>query len=218
MSEKMSELNLKQSELSRITKISKNAISNYVNDVRIPDTISAYKLSQALHVPIEWLLTGEKSFKDEKIFLNEIPYFFRFNSFDRRLKEIISNSTFTNEEVCDMLEIDCDTITNYINKKSFLDVNLLFTLCKILNTSADWLLFGVKNRADEDETKNTNESVQKLSNEELNLINKYRKLDSNDHEEIQTLLDLKHKRIFNKSNQVSNSNHSTGNNDNKFIG
>ncbi|WP_142414763.1 helix-turn-helix domain-containing protein [Hathewaya massiliensis] len=51
--------NLKQIQVSREANISKNALSNYVNGYRIPDTLSLYKLSVILGVSMEWILTGE---------------------------------------------------------------------------------------------------------------------------------------------------------------
>lgn len=66
ISEKMDELDLKQVDICRITGISKNAISNYVNGNRVPDTMAVYKLSKALKVSIEWILTGEEAISPEK--------------------------------------------------------------------------------------------------------------------------------------------------------
>lgn len=63
ISEQMDRLNLKQADICRMTGISKNAMSNYVNGNRVPDTLGVYKLSKALKVSIEWLLTGESEDK-----------------------------------------------------------------------------------------------------------------------------------------------------------
>ena len=63
--ERMKVLGLKQVDIIRETGISKTAISNYVNGNRIPDTLSIYKLSQALETSIEWILTG-KEFEPKK--------------------------------------------------------------------------------------------------------------------------------------------------------
>lgn len=60
LANRMSELNLKQIDVCKMTGISKNAISNYINNIRIPDTTSVYKLSKALDVSIEWILMGEE--------------------------------------------------------------------------------------------------------------------------------------------------------------
>ena len=60
ISDRMNELNLKQIDICRITGISKNAMSNYVNGNRVPDTMAVYKLSKVLKVSIEWILTGEE--------------------------------------------------------------------------------------------------------------------------------------------------------------
>lgn len=59
ISERLKHLQIKQADLCRETNISNNAISNYVSGNRIPDTLSTYKLSKALGVTMEWLLTGE---------------------------------------------------------------------------------------------------------------------------------------------------------------
>lgn len=56
--EQMNRLDLKQVDLCRITGLSKNAISNYINGNRVPDTLAVYKLSQALKTSIEWILIG----------------------------------------------------------------------------------------------------------------------------------------------------------------
>ncbi|EPR07789.1 helix-turn-helix domain-containing protein [Ruminiclostridium papyrosolvens] len=61
ISSQMKKLKIKQVDICKDTEISKNAISNYVNGNRIPDTLSSYKLSKALKVSMEWLLTGEDS-------------------------------------------------------------------------------------------------------------------------------------------------------------
>lgn len=55
---KLKEFNWKQKDLMIATGLSKNAISNYISGIRIPDTSSIYKISIALNVSIEWLLMG----------------------------------------------------------------------------------------------------------------------------------------------------------------
>lgn len=51
--------NMKQIDICKMTGISKNAISNYINGNRIPDTVSLYKLAEHFNVSMEWLLTGK---------------------------------------------------------------------------------------------------------------------------------------------------------------
>jgi len=50
--------NKSQAEVCREIEISKNAMSNYVNGNRIPDTMTCLKLAKALETTMEWLLTG----------------------------------------------------------------------------------------------------------------------------------------------------------------
>lgn len=57
------EQNKTQTSFSREAGISKNAISNYVNNNRVPDTMICLKLARVLNVSMEWLLTGEGKFK-----------------------------------------------------------------------------------------------------------------------------------------------------------
>lgn len=63
ISQRMKEMNFIQKDLSEKTGISKNAISNYINNLRIPKTLECYKISQALLVSMEWLLTGVEATK-----------------------------------------------------------------------------------------------------------------------------------------------------------
>ena len=50
--------NMKQIDICRKTGMSKNAISNYINGNRIPDTTALYKIAELFNVSMEWLLTG----------------------------------------------------------------------------------------------------------------------------------------------------------------
>ncbi|MCQ4924833.1 helix-turn-helix domain-containing protein [Tissierella carlieri] len=74
LNERMDELNLKQVDICKLSGISKNAVSNYVNGNRVPDTMSLYKLSKTLDTSMEWILTGEgvKSTKQPQ-YTNQIP-------------------------------------------------------------------------------------------------------------------------------------------------
>lgn len=64
-------LNQKQSDLSRATGISPNAISQYVTGKRIPDTSSLFSISSALKTTMEWLLTGTEDTSNEKIYVED---------------------------------------------------------------------------------------------------------------------------------------------------
>ena len=61
ISSRLKELNITQRQLCDKTGISTNGISQYVRNIRVPDTLSVYKLSKALDTTIEWILTGEAS-------------------------------------------------------------------------------------------------------------------------------------------------------------
>lgn len=59
--------NLKQIDLSNLTGLSKNAISNYLSGNRVPDTHSLYKISSALNVSIDSLLSEKKPTNENNI-------------------------------------------------------------------------------------------------------------------------------------------------------
>ncbi|MDD2401605.1 MAG: helix-turn-helix domain-containing protein [Clostridia bacterium] len=84
LTEKMNILNLKQKDVCKITNISKNAMSNYVNGNRIPDTLAIYKLSKALNVSIEWLLTGEAVPTNE----NASQHNYKFSALDLEILKL----------------------------------------------------------------------------------------------------------------------------------
>jgi len=52
---------LKQVDLSNLTGLSKNAISNYLSGNRVPDTQSLYKISTALNVSIDSILSEKNT-------------------------------------------------------------------------------------------------------------------------------------------------------------
>ncbi|WP_053069857.1 helix-turn-helix domain-containing protein [Clostridium novyi] len=70
---KLVEFKYKQKDLVDITNLSKNAISNYISGNRIPDTNAIYKISSALNVSTDWLLTGkDKNVNSSNHILNEL--------------------------------------------------------------------------------------------------------------------------------------------------
>lgn len=97
ISDKLSELKMSQKELSQITGLSTNAISQYVRNLRVPDTSSIYKIAQALNVSIEWLLVGNAnsqntSNENSAFILNnnaEIHMIEMFRTFNEDIKEDI---------------------------------------------------------------------------------------------------------------------------------
>ncbi|HCJ57475.1 hypothetical protein SDC9_125561 [bioreactor metagenome] len=54
-----------QKEACELTGISKNAMSNYVNGNRIPESLMLYKLAKLFRTSMEWILTGENLAFDE---------------------------------------------------------------------------------------------------------------------------------------------------------
>ena len=52
---------LNQKELANICSIPQGAISNYCNDKTAPSSEALYKLSKALDVSMEWLISGDSN-------------------------------------------------------------------------------------------------------------------------------------------------------------
>ena len=59
--ERSKQKGMNQSELALTAGVSKNAISNYVTDRRIPDTMTCLNISKVLEVSMEWILTGKNN-------------------------------------------------------------------------------------------------------------------------------------------------------------
>lgn len=94
---KLSELNLKQTDLVQITGISKTAISNYVLGNRVPDTKSIYLISVALNATIEWLILGKND--NNKLTNEELFLLKKYNLLNERNKGKVDN--FIDERIAE---------------------------------------------------------------------------------------------------------------------
>ncbi|WP_052344214.1 helix-turn-helix domain-containing protein [Bacillus ndiopicus] len=94
---KIKEQKLKQIDVARATGISKNAISNYINGNRIPDTESIYKLATFFSVSIEWLLIGEKCYSTASEILTASEANTQYNTQNKEDKAIIQKLLLLNE-------------------------------------------------------------------------------------------------------------------------
>ena len=52
------ERGLKQKDIAKITKLTKSAISKYINGDRMPDIYNLVRLAEALNVSIDYLIFG----------------------------------------------------------------------------------------------------------------------------------------------------------------
>lgn len=55
----LDENGLKQADLASLSGLSRTAISQYITGKRMPDSISAYKISKVLNVSMDWLVSGK---------------------------------------------------------------------------------------------------------------------------------------------------------------
>lgn len=102
--------------------------------------------------------------------------------FGERLKEAIQRKGYTQKELSEILGVNQDTITNYVQERSFPKADMLLNICQLLDVSADWLLKGRTEYLD----------MTGLSEEESKLIRIFRMLDLRDKEEIMLILKLKY--------------------------
>ena len=62
------------------------------------------------------------------------------NKFQSRLKEVMSEKKFSQQNLADILHTTQATISRWINGIQEPDYNMLFMLCKLFEVSADYLL------------------------------------------------------------------------------
>ena len=146
LSEQMNRLNLKQVDICKITGLSKNAVSNYVNGNTIPDTLSIYKLSQALDTSIEWILTG-KDFEPKKnnpptsVTQQNIAIDIE-DTIGDRIKARMKQLDIRYVDLCKLTGIPRQAINSYVEGKAFPNMSAVLKLSLALETSMEWLLTG----------------------------------------------------------------------------
>jgi transcriptional regulator with XRE-family HTH domain len=94
------------------------------------------------------------------------------NGFGERLKSAIKESGFSQKDVSEILQINQDTITNYVKEKSLPNADVLFRLCRLLKVSSDFLLFGKYSDGLKEEGRAF--EIVNLSDEEKEIISKVR--------------------------------------------
>lgn len=93
------------------------------------------------------------------------------------------------------------SLSNYENDKYDPSAQTIITLCKYFDVSADWLLTGCECKDD----------FNNFTQTERNIIEKFRKLDSRDQEEVKAIIDMKYDRITKKERLSGSMNGKIGN-------
>lgn len=75
--ERQKVLQLKQKDIIEKTGLSKAAMSNYVNGIRVPETEALYKISKALETSMEWILVGKSTSENFTLEEQELIRIFR---------------------------------------------------------------------------------------------------------------------------------------------
>lgn len=137
------------------------------------------------------------------------------NGFSKRLKIALKAAGYTQKKATEKLNLSKNALTNYV-KGRIPDTLILYKLSKLLDVSMEWLLDGEdypsKNISLSSSNKNTmtcdtieadpladsyghTNNLMELTEDEHNLIHKYRQLSKNDKEEIEAILNMKFDRI-----------------------
>lgn len=134
-----------------------------------------------------------------------------FKGFGDRLKSAIKDSGYSQKEISEILQINQDTITNYVKEKSLPKVDILFKLCNLLKISSDWLIFGVRDCDNESCIGNIsdNDSIN-LTSTEKDMIFKFRNLDYEDQQDAMDIIDMKYNRKIKKEMSSNSTNGGTG--------
>ena len=111
--------------------------------------------------------------------------------FGQRLKNAIQNKKYSQKELSEILQVNQDTITNYVKEKSLPKADMLLNICDLLDISIDWLVKG--------DSDNNNVNIGQLRDEEKNIINIFRQLDSRDKEEVKLNLKMKYELMLERN-------------------
>ena len=105
----------------------------------------------------------------------------------RRIDEILVKTKDTRANLCRVLDMKQSTLSTWIARGTIPSVTDCMKIAEYLHCSVEWLVYGTEN---------------KMSNEELQLLEKWRNLSADDKEEIMTLINLKNKKIYDKEGKV----------------
>lgn len=143
------------------------------------------------------------------------------NNFAERLRSALKSAGYTQKRATEELNLSKNAMTNYTNGR-IPDATILYKLAKLLNVTMEWLLEGEGQAASlnmasngyEEKQQNNIESIHikasedneitsddvsknliELTEDEHDLIEKYRQLSRNDREELSAILNYKYSRI-----------------------
>ncbi|MCT4507555.1 MAG: helix-turn-helix domain-containing protein [Tepidibacter sp.] len=92
--------------------------------------------------------------------------------FGARLKDAIKKSNYTQKEISEIIQINQDTVTNYIKEKSYPKIDILLKLSNITNVSTDWLLTGKGKGPNEIKSDTATNNSESLFNKNKNILEK----------------------------------------------
>lgn len=113
------------------------------------------------------------------------------DKFGERLKIALKSSGYTQAKITEELNLSKNAITNYVNGR-LPKVDILYNIAKTLNVSMEWLLSGIESDFKfNDEKESFNKNFIELSERELRVISRYRKLNNETQNQIDGMLEMK---------------------------
>ena len=179
------ELNLSQTDIEKATGISSGNLSEIENGKCLPSAPTLILLSTILNCSIDWILKGEdfntksiaRSDEEDTLPSKDLT----MQSIGSRIKNRRKTLQFTQTDIEKSTGISSGNLSGIENGKYLPSAIALLELSKILNCSVDWILTGHW----------SSESNISLITEELELLNNFRKLPTDEKEELMGLLKLK---------------------------
>lgn len=152
----MEEMDIKPSELSKITGIDKSSISRYLKGDYVPKQLKVTILADALHVDPGWLFTGVKQEKVPNyanlknvvpLELKKVPLLGTIAAgrrlimkFHERLKSLRCSKNITQGELAKMTGLSRSAVSMYESGKRRPDYETLEMLADFFNVNMDYLL------------------------------------------------------------------------------
>lgn len=175
IAKKLDENGMIQADACRITGISKNAMSNYINGKRVPTPEILIKLSNLLDVSIDWLLTGkEKEPKDlpfasgQKLKSSLRRYLEYSMKISEKIKHLRTEELkLSLEEFAEAIEVSVQELEDYESGEKIIPSYIIYRIISAFNVYPQFLLdpdepvvFEYKVLEDEDEKERLKKKLQ----------------------------------------------------------
>lgn len=208
----LEQLDIRPSEACRQTGISKNAMSNYINDKRVPNPDILIKLSELLNVSIDWLLKGNETNPTNENSIKttnnqskeEMTKYIKYAiEMGKRIADIRKDARLSLEDFATEIKCSPKNLEEYESGRQPVPAYILHNISKTFNILPSFLLdpdevIDVIYEAEELTEISTTSSVIVLTECEKNILHFFKKLPKDEQEEIGQIIMMKHKKLTKK--------------------